>query len=357
MLNPIPSYRKAVMAAGLMLVFLPLGMYVTGEDSSWTGLTQRFFPDFVIQYLVSTGITYMWIALAERVQHLLHRRWLRHMQKTGIRWGNLLAGVLFFVVSMTGIVLVLDLTSWLFYDALAMPCPIADYRHAERAMYGQFATLSLCVYTLISNQYSTGNLEAVQVKAGQLEKANRLAQFHALKSQINPHFLFNSLSILSSLVKKNPDLSEAFIDRLSHAYRYIIEQGNTEVVPLTTELDFLRAYTFLLQTRFGNKFEVRITLDPANAAPWKVPPLTLQILVENAVKHNRMSEREPLCIAIEQMGEKLEIRNKYRPRGETVTSTGMGLKNIEHRYALLTNHLVVAGVQNDEFVVTVPLLR
>ncbi|MBV6441073.1 MAG: hypothetical protein DYG98_26360 [Haliscomenobacteraceae bacterium CHB4] len=352
----IAARRKWLMATGLMLVFMPLGIYVGSDDHGWAALSGRIFPDFTIQFAVSTAITYVWISFAEWIQKSLRRYLGDFILRAGLLWSNILAGLLFFVVSMAGIVMVLEATESLFYGAMEMKYPIKDLEHASRAIYGQFATLSLCVYVLIANRHIMDHMEEVQVKAEQLEKENLLSQFSALKSQVNPHFLFNSLSILSSLVKKDPELSEQFIDRLSRAYRYILEQHETDVVSLTTELEFLQSYTFLLQTRFKNKFEVRVQLAQKTAETSKIPPLTLQILVENAVKHNRMSEREPLIIHIERDGDLLTVRNKFHPRGEEVSSTGLGLQNIINRYNLLTDRSVWAGEREDEFVVKVPLL-
>lgn len=355
--KPIPARRKWIMAAGLMLVFLPLGVYVNSDDRSWTALSQRIFPDFTIQFVISTAVTYAWISMSEWIQKNLRRFWGDYILRTAVLWPNLLAGLLFFIASMAGIALILQFTEWLFFRALGMDYPVADLQHATRATYGQFATLSLCVYILIANRHIMDYMEEVHLKAEQLEKENLLSQFSALKSQVNPHFLFNSLSILSSLVKKDPDLSEQFIDRLARAYRYILEQRETDIVPLATELEFLQSYTFLLQTRFEHKFEVKIDLDPHTVQTSSIPPLTLQILVENAVKHNRMSEREPLHIAITRDGDHLSVRNNFRPRGVEVVSTGMGLQNIINRFALLTDKPVQAGEREDEFVVKVPLLN
>jgi len=351
----IPARRKWLMAAGLMLVFLPLGVYVNSDRLSWADLSGRF-PDFVVQFIVSTIITYGWISFAEWIQKSLRRYLGDYILKAGVLWPNLMSGLVFFVASMAGIALILEGTEWLFYNAMKMSYPVADLSHATRVTYGQFATLSLCVYILIANRHIMDHMEEVQVKAEQLEKENLLSQFSALKSQVNPHFLFNSLSILSSLVKKDPELSEQFIDRLSRAYRYILEQRETDVVPLATELEFLQSYTFLLQTRFKNKFEVQVDVEKNVIETSKIPPLTLQLLVENAVKHNRMSEREPLIIRIECDGDLLTVRNKFRPRGEEVSSTGVGLQNIINRYALLTDRPVWAGEREDEFVVKVPVL-
>lgn len=355
--KPISARRKWIMAAGLMLVFIPLGIYVSSDDRSWAALSQRLFPDFIIQFVVSTAITYVWIGMSEWIQKNLRLYWGDYLLRAGVFWPNLLAGLLFFVSSMAGIVLVLQFTEWLFFRALGMDYPVADLQHATRATYGQFATLSLCVYILIANRHIMDYMEEVHLKAGQLEKENLLSQFSALKSQVNPHFLFNSLSILSSLVKKDPDLSEQFIDQLSRSYRYILEQKEQSLVTLRTELEFIRSYAFLLKIRFENKFDLRFDLPDDILDQYKIAPLTLQLLIENAVKHNRMSVKEPLIVEVSvENAQTLVVKNRMQTRHTAAASTGLGLQNIINRYALLTGRPVWAGECEDLFVVKVPLL-
>src|SRR6187431_3390007 len=138
------------------------------------------------------------------------------------------------------------------------------------------------------------NSQLFQLKSEQLEKQQMVNEISILKTQVNPHFLFNSLSILSSLVRVDPDLSERFIDQLSRSYRYILEQKDQPLVTLRTELGFIESYSFLLKIRFENKFLVNIQLPDYILDKYKIAPLTLQLLIENAVKHNRMSVSEPL---------------------------------------------------------------
>ncbi len=194
--------------------------------------------------------------------------------------------------------------------------------------------------------------------AEQLEKQQLLNEIALLKTQVNPHFLFNSLSILASLVRVNPDLSEQFIDQLSRSYRYILEQKEQSLVTLRTELEFIRSYSFLLKIRFENKFDLRIDLPEKILDQYKIAPLTLQLLIENAVKHNRMSLREPLVVEVSiENNQTLVVKNRLQPRNTASVSTGLGLQNIINRYALLTNRPVWAGEREDEFVVKVPLLN
>jgi len=194
------------------------------------------------------------------------------------------------------------------------------------------------------------------VKAEQLEKQQLLNEIALLKIQVNPHFLFNSLSILSSLVRVNPDLAEQFIDQLSRSYRYILEQKEQSLVSLRTELEFIQSYVFLLKIRFENKFDLDIQLDDAVLDRFTIPPLTLQLLIENAVKHNRMSAAEPLRIVVSVVDDMLVVHNRLQPRPSPAESTGIGLQNIQNRYALLTDKPVRAGEENGEFVVKLPLL-
>lgn len=205
--------------------------------------------------------------------------------------------------------------------------------------------------------YFRKNALMFQNKAEQLEKQQLLNEIALLKTQVNPHFLFNSLSILSSLVRINPDLSEQFIDQLSRSYRYILEQKEQSLVTLRTELEFIHAYAFLLKIRFENKFDLRFHLPDDILDQYKIAPLTLQLLVENAVKHNRMSVNEPLIVEVSLENEQtLTVKNRLQPRHATSGSTGLGLQNIINRYALLTGRPVWAGECEDMFVVKVPLL-
>jgi hypothetical protein len=186
------------------------------------------------------------------------------------------------------------------------------------------------------------------------EKAK--AQFESLKTQINPHFLFNSLNVLSSLVHVDPNLAEKFIDQLAHAYRYLLEQKENELVSLKTELDFVDAFKFLLLIRFEDKLAIDIRL-PATLLSAKIAPLTLQLLIENAVKHNRLSTEEPLKIHIfANEDNELVVQNNLQLRNKEVPSTGLGLKNIQQRYALLSNRPTSFRIENDTYVAKIPLL-
>lgn len=200
--------------------------------------------------------------------------------------------------------------------------------------------------------------QQLQARSEELEKQQLLNEIALLRTQVNPHFLFNSLSILSSLVHIDANLAEQFIEQLSRSYRYILEQKEHSLVTLRTELEFIKSYSFLLKIRFENKFQLDIQLPDEMLDDKKIAPLTLQLLLENAVKHNRMSEKEPLKVTVVlEAGELLVVKNPVQLRATAPVSTGIGLQNIINRYALLTDRPVWAGETDGAFVVKVPLLH
>lgn len=192
--------------------------------------------------------------------------------------------------------------------------------------------------------------------AEQLEREYSQIRLHALKTQVNPHFLFNSLSVLSSLVRIDADTSEKFIIQLSKAYRYILEQKDTELVTLKDELEFLDAYFFLLTIRFDNKVLLEKNVS-AGVIGYCLPPLTLQMLVENVVKHNKMSVANPLIIQINTNGDSITVKNNLNPREEEIESTGVGLENIKSRMAYLTDKKINIIASEKYFEVYIPLVK
>lgn len=216
--------------------------------------------------------------------------------------------------------------------------------------------IMLSVFYLAVNRRANLRLQQIRVQSEQLEKEKALAQLAALKSQVSPHFLFNSLSILSSLVHVDANLSEQFIDQLSKAYRYILEQKDNDRIALKTELDFITTYAFLLKIRFEDKFTLQVEVSETDADRYAIAPLTLQLLVENAVKHNRMTARTPLGVTIGIEENYLLVRNRIQLREHTDHSTGVGLQNIVNRYRLLTETPVWVGEQDGLFTVKIPLL-
>lgn len=226
-----------------------------------------------------------------------------------------------------------------------------------RIVLGIALVLLLFTLAFLSRMtYFQKRSEKYQVRTQELEKQQLINEIALLKTQINPHFLFNSLSILSSLVHQDPDLSERFIQHLSKSYRYILEQRDQSLVTLRTELEFIEAYSFLLKIRFENKFDIVHFLPADVLDQYKIAPLTVQLLIENAVKHNKMSVKEPLVVKLSLQDGMLLVKNRMQARTTYSPSTGLGLENIKNSYALLSDRPVWAGERDGEFVVKVPLI-
>jgi LytS/YehU family sensor histidine kinase len=185
-------------------------------------------------------------------------------------------------------------------------------------------------------------------------KENAEYQFEMLKLQLNPHFLFNSLNTLSSLVYEDASKASEFIRRLSDVYRYVLDNRNKELVTLKEEMDFIHSFSFLQGLRFQGMIDFRFEIDEKSLTR-KIAPMTLQLLVENAVKHNVASSRKPLVISIQSDDTFISVMNNLQPKAEQ-PGTGVGLKNITSRYAFLTEKKVDIKNENQIFKVVIPLI-
>ena len=188
-----------------------------------------------------------------------------------------------------------------------------------------------------------------------LQRENVVSQLEGLKNQVNPHFLFNSLNTLVNIIPENPESAVKFVQKLSKVYRYILEIRDTETTPLSTELDFLNAYIYLLKERFGDNLQVHIA--PMDSRLDKqIVPLSLQILFENAIKHNIISAQRPLNIEVFTEGDNLIVKNILQRKNQIQEGTGVGLQNIKNRYQLVSNKSVVTIVTPQSFMVSLPLM-
>ena len=195
-----------------------------------------------------------------------------------------------------------------------------------------------------------------QIKAERLMRENIQAKYDALRNQIDPHFFFNSLSVLTNLVYKNPDLSADYITQLAKTYRYILDKKFDNLVPVQTELDFLESYLFLIRIRHQSSIQFTAAIADDIRSAGMIPPATLQMLVENAIKHNRFSVNEPLSIHIKSEDGFLEIANPIRLRGDTHPSSGIGLENIRKRYELVSGKEVEITISENVFHVKIPVI-
>lgn len=219
--------------------------------------------------------------------------------------------------------------------------------------FGVWITLTVVsVFHIIYfyNRYQKNKIKEQKVIAGAAS-----AKFDALKNQLDPHFLFNSLNVLTSLIEENPDNAQKFTTSLSKVYRYVLEQKNKELVTVDEELNFARTYMSLLKMRFEDSIIFEIP-DKASNPESRVVPLSLQLLLENAVKHNMVTSGKPLHIKIYEEGNLLVVLNNLQPKQIVKKSSGVGLENIKQRYSLLSNRKVIINQRATDFAVAIPML-
>lgn len=188
-----------------------------------------------------------------------------------------------------------------------------------------------------------------------LKRESLQAQLSALKTQVNPHFLFNNLNTLSAVIPDNPGAAIDFVQQLSKVYRHILEVRDEQSILLKEELEVLEAYAFLLKTRFGDNLNISIRVAD-ELLQQRVVPLSLQILMENAIKHNIVSSAKPLQIEVYAGGQHLIVRNTLQKKKQQIESTGIGLDNIRNRYRLLGDRKVEVEEGPESFTVRIPLI-
>ena len=204
---------------------------------------------------------------------------------------------------------------------------------------------------------SIENRQHLELKYERLSRSHEMAKYQALMNQINPHFLFNSLNVLSFLVYQSPQEAERFIEELSNIYRYILQLNEKYVVPLKKELDFIESYIFLQKIRYQNNLTFDADID-SHSTDKMIPPLTLELLVENAIKHNVIAEDQPLNIKLFTENGHLVVKNNLQPRMEPKNnSMQIGLKNLLEKFEILDMEPPQFFNSKGDFVVKVPLIN
>lgn len=231
-----------------------------------------------------------------------------------------------------------------------------EFINTERPEFYLSALLITLVISLFFHAvYYYRELQKTKVKEQKVIAGTASAKFDALKNQLDPHFLFNSLNVLTSLIEENPDSAQKFTTGLSKVYRYVLEQKSKELVTVDEELNFARTYMSLLKMRFEDSIIFEIP-DKASNPESKVVPLSLQLLLENAVKHNMVTSNKPLHIKIYEDGNYLVVMNNLQPKQIVKKSSGVGLENIKQRYKLLTERNVYINQRDKDFAVAIPML-
>jgi hypothetical protein len=239
-----------------------------------------------------------------------------------------------------------------FEDGLVKPSRADILIHSNSAAL--FCTIM--IIAIYESIYFMHQLKHSVEETEHLKRENLNAQLDALRTQVNPHFLFNNLNTLVSLIPEDPKQAVDFVQQLSKLYRHILEVKDEKSILLKDELDVLKAYAFLLKTRFGNNLEVNIDV-PQEKLNKKIVPLSLQLLMENAIKHNIVSADKPLHIDVFAQNGSLVVSNNLQIKNQITESTGIGLDNIRNRYRLLSEKPVLVTANDTNFTVSIPLIE
>lgn len=334
---PLWTYLKIsfFVAVGIWLVFAPF------NDSGIVNTLSQIGAYTVVSILIWMGIEWMVEVMDE------HISWLERPILRVIL--TLISTILYSLIIVIG---VNALYYWLMYDV-----PILKFvkNVGPGTLYSTAAITTIIGSFLHGRGFLMAWKESMK-ETEELKRAHIAAQYESLKNQVNPHFLFNSLNVLSNLVYKDADLSAKFIKQLSLVYRYVLDTRDKEVVTLREELDALEAYIFLMKIRFGENLKIDLNIEPKHDE--MTVPLTLQMLLENAVKHNEISKAYPLEIQINRVGQDvILIKNKLREKVQNQHKSGVGLENIKARHKFISEKEVEILKTDEFFEVKVPIVK
>jgi two-component system, LytTR family, sensor kinase len=214
---------------------------------------------------------------------------------------------------------------------------------------------TLTIVAIYESRYFMSQLKQSVEEKELLKRESLMAQLIALKTQVNPHFLFNNLNTLCSIIPDQPNQAVEFVQELSKVYRHILDVKDETLIPLKDELEVLKAYAFLLKTRFGDNLEIDIQVSEESLQN-SIVPLSLQLLMENAIKHNIVSQNKPLKIIVQVNNGNLIVSNNLQKKNQVHESTGIGLNNIRNRYKLMTNLPISITEIAGQFTVSIPLI-
>ena len=278
--------------------------------------------------------------------------WLFHFNRASIRisWQKI---VLSFVITWILSNLLGQVFVYLHktFDIPAIDAMVHHYLHPLRDfIVACLVTTSCYIIYLVRRQ------QLVIIENQQLQAESIRNQYEALKNQLNPHMLFNSLNTLRSLVRENQDRAQEYIQELSHVLRYTLQSNESQCVTLREEMDFVSAYIFLMKMRYEDNliFDIQINNTLEN---YFLPPMAIQVLIENAVKHNEISNRRPLTICIATDNDYgISVTNPIQPKLTATSGTGVGLANLAKRYKLLFRQDILIS-EEQCFTVRIPLIR
>jgi len=327
----------------ISMIFTVIFSAFLGSDLNIQNVLITFFISCLYSFLVGFGNGY--------INVLLDRKW-DWLEQTNLRvYYGILVTVLYTVPVVLGIN---------YYIYVILQNVSLEKFFSERMIWTHmfYIVLALAVSTFMqarSFMVKWKQASKFEITQQKIIAGTASAKFESLKNQIDPHFLFNSLNVLSSLIEENPDNAQRFTTSLSKIYRYVLEQKDKELVSVEDELSFAKTYMNLLKMRFENSLFYELPAADINPDA-KVVPLSLQLLLENTVKHNVVSEQKPLHIRIFIDGDYLAIQNDFQKKEVLQDRQGVGLQNIVNRYEIVTNRKVRVEQDEKNFTVKIPIL-
>lgn len=299
------------------------------------------------KYLLTILITWIVVESIYRVKRILDKKisWeIKPIKRFAIQWLlSLGIGLLFAIVLRWALVfLFISFTYVNLFDEMVVTIFVL-------LVTTTITVIDLSLFLLEKWRFSLAELE-------RFKKENAESQFESLRAQVNPHFLFNSLNTLSALIFQDQQKAESFVRELSDVYRYILENKDRELVTLKKELEIVKSYIYLIILRFEQNLTVDMEIDP-KLDESMIPPLTLQMLVENATKHNVISKKRPLNVKIYSDDEYIVVSNNIQKKEIKSYSSKLGLTNISSRFGFLTDRKVEIIENANEFQVKIPLIK
>jgi two-component system LytT family sensor kinase len=332
---------KLIWVAALIALLISLiNIVTTGRLNSWPDEIETY----VINYVFSICITAVNFGFFDVIGRFY--TWTENGMK------RLLLGAIGSVVVTMITLFVVLFSLRVFYFGQ----PVSAFFEQQKLDWYLFGfTFTMFMSVIFHAFYFYKELQARKVNEQKVIARSATAQFDALKNQLDPHFLFNSLNVLVSLIEENPKAATKFTTSLSKVYRYVLEQRNKELVSVEEELDFARAYVGLLKTRFEDSIEIDIP-EKSHIIDAQVVPLSLQLLLENAVKHNIVSDNKPLKLRVYEERNQLIVENNLQKKQVASSSSGVGLQNIASRYQLLTDRKISIAEDETHYKVQIPIL-
>ena len=340
------SYVRKFIQAFLIgvLIFLILGLYEYFSNGWRPTSAAPILREFGFNQLYAVGL---YMANDAVINYLI-----RTYGSKLFKFKNLIKGVFAGIIATITTMFLIRL----FIGCVVYGRAFSDFINEEHYSYYTIGfTISVIVSAVFYFLYYYKDKQDNRVKEQKIIAGVASAQFDALKNQLDPHFLFNSLNVLTSLIEENPEAATRFTTALSKVYRYVLEQKNKELVTIEEELKFAHLYMSLLKMRFEDSI-VFTTPEHLKNPEGKVVPLALQLLLENAVKHNQVTPSKKLYITITESDGALTVTNNLQTKQTLKESSGVGLRNIKQRYAILTSEMVTIEHSDETFKISIPII-